>query len=205
MKLLVSGCGRSGTKWMSEVLTKAGVPCSHEEAFTPERHGTGEWADWTAEASWCAAPFTPIENVYVVHLVRHPLDVLRSRIDKGTFDIRWNDKRGKPYLGPWADWACRWCPGMDLTGPALDAAAIHWVQWNRLVVANERLRLEDVDIPTINRLARIVDPQAPGIVKPVPLPATNTTPDDKRSPIPRWADVVHVPGFMAMAESYGYR
>jgi hypothetical protein len=202
VKLLVSGCGRSGTKFLARAIAVAGVTCTHEEAFTPDRAGTGEWAEWQAEVSWCAAPHTPLAGVHVVHLVRHPLDVIRSRVDKGTFAIRWSTKDEQPRLGPWARWAYRWCPGMKLARTEIEASAIHWVQWNRLVVADEVLRLEDVDVATITRLARIVDPSASGIVT-LP-PPVDAIPTAKRSPRPTWDDLAAVPGFEAMARRFGY-
>ena len=70
MRLLVTGCGRSGTKWLAHSLTVAGVPTGHEDAFSVARHGEG---DWTSEVSWLAAPYTPMRGTHVVHLVRHPI------------------------------------------------------------------------------------------------------------------------------------
>lgn len=201
MRLLVTGCGRSGTKWLARCLTEAGLDCGHERAFTVADHGG---SDWSAEVSWLAAPWTPIADAHVVHLVRHPLDVIRSRVATQVFEHRDRGRNEagdpKPTLGPWGAFAYRWCPAMvDAPGPVWRAAA-HWVQWNRLVVADELLRIEDVDAATVTRLARLVDPAAGIDVLP---PAGERGGHPHGRPV-TWAQVADVPHLAAMARGYGY-
>lgn len=188
MRLLITGVGRCGTKWFAQTLTEAGLPCSHEKHFTPVANGS--CSDWRAEASWLAAPHTPRNGIYVVHLTRHPLDIVRSRTDKGTFE------RG----GPWQKWAERFAPGMMFHQDPLMRAGIHYVQWSRLVVADEILKLENVTTEDVTRLARMIDPEARELSE-LP-PKENAT--VKRSPRPTWGDLEGVPFFRETAERYGY-
>ncbi len=78
MNFLVTGCGRSGTMYLSSVLNATGVPCGHEVAFTV--FGPKDVAPKQNEASWYAVPFLArlSPTVKIVHLVRNPIDVVAS-------------------------------------------------------------------------------------------------------------------------------
>src|SRR5690606_24597782 len=123
VRLLVTGTGRCGTQWIAAALSAAGVPCTHEQHWTRRRAGDGRWS---AEASWPAAAYTPIiSDARVVHLVRHPLPVIRSRLSGGLF----GDRPPWPKL---AAWVYRQAPQVRDGRTELERAAIHWVAWNRL-------------------------------------------------------------------------
>ena len=194
MRLLVTGTGRCGTQWIAAALTAAGVPCTHEVHWTRRYRGDG---DWTAEASWPAAAYTPIADAYVVHLVRHPLAVIRSRLIRGTFGNP-PPSRGQGKL---ARWATRQCPQIATGRTELDRVALHWTYWNQMVRgAAERIRLEDITPADVTRLARIADPDAPGVAD-LP-PPVGAGPD---GPQVTWQQVQHIPGLLALADEYGYR
>jgi hypothetical protein len=74
---LITGCGRSGTSYLADVLNVSGASCGHEAAYDVfgQHHSSHRF-----ESSWYAAPFldqlpprTPI-----VHLVRDPVRVIQS-------------------------------------------------------------------------------------------------------------------------------
>ena len=74
---LITGCGRSGTLYLSEILKFAGESCGHETAF--DVFGQHQ-SPHDFESSWYAVPFlsqlkpgTPI-----LHLVRDPYKVISS-------------------------------------------------------------------------------------------------------------------------------
>jgi hypothetical protein len=194
-RLLVTGTGRCGSKWMSRAITSAGTPCTHEVFWNYDRHGEG---DWQAEVAWPAAPFTPIPHTYVVHLVRHPLDTIRSRASWGTFDGDRADRRRRAFLGRWA---MEVVPAIAAGRTTVERAAIHWVEWNKLVKkADEVLRLEDVTAGDITRLAQIVTPEAELLDF---VPRANSS-EQLVNPI-TWDDVAHVPGLLELAAEYGYK
>lgn len=83
-RFVVTGSGRCGTKWMSEALTRAGVPCGHESVFGFEPEVV--WpVDLVADSSWMAATRLDEVDVPVLLMVRHPLAVVRSFVEIGFF------------------------------------------------------------------------------------------------------------------------
>lgn len=69
MKLLITGCGRSGTKYITHVLNNLGIYVQHEKRG---RDGTVDWHQ--------AKNLGKIEHRYdvILHQVRHPLKVISS-------------------------------------------------------------------------------------------------------------------------------
>ena len=186
MRLLVTGTGRSGTLWAGEAIRSAGVPCTHETAFTLDRSLVD--GAWVAESSWLAAPFTPMDDTYVVHLVRHPLAVIASLANR-----RFTHNR-------YYDYAARHVPLLaDIADPT-DRCATYWVHWNRLIVAGERIRVEDVTAADVSRWAAQVDERARLTDLP---PAAHRS---KRPPSPvSWDRVAGVDGLIELATEVGYQ
>jgi hypothetical protein len=77
---VVTGCPRSGTHYVSEVLTRIGLLCRHEAVFGPQDHGFRGMAGAHGDSSWLAVPFLAelSADAVVLHQTRHPLDVVRS-------------------------------------------------------------------------------------------------------------------------------
>lgn len=192
MRLLITGSGRCGTQWIAAALTAAGQPCTHEVHWTRRRHGDGHWQ---AEASWPAAPYTPLRDTHVVHLVRHPLAVIRSRLAGQLFA-----DRPPRHLRGLAAWTYRQAPEIRRGRTELERAALHWVHWNRFVVAAERLWLEDITPATISRLVTVTG--RVGEIRDLPPPVGTR---DRLGPPVEWAQVEHIPGLLELAEEYGYR
>jgi hypothetical protein len=159
-RVLVTGCARSGTGYAAALLSRLGLPCGHERLFAPDtvrdrRGGWGALPRWPpsvpAESSWLAAPFIErlAPGTLVVHLVRHPLAVVRSNLRIGFFH------EPTDYL----DFARAHLPGPERGSP-LAQAARYWVGWNALIeraidqrgLAYMRLRLEDVDERSVREL-----------------------------------------------------
>lgn len=84
---VITGCGRSGTKYISNVLKNNGIKCGHEEVFTYKGIRNTEYYD--GDASWYApAYFDEInKNVKIIHLVRDPIKVISSFYRIGLFSI----------------------------------------------------------------------------------------------------------------------
>jgi len=87
-KYLITGCGHSGTGCVSKALTSVGIICTHEGVRGgrfDQAHGTGgaSCADVIADSNHLAAhpgglEFPFYEKSTIIHLVRHPLLVIRS-------------------------------------------------------------------------------------------------------------------------------
>jgi hypothetical protein len=75
-RVLVTGCGRSGTRYTTFVLRRLGLDVPHE------RLGRDGLASWTMAVDARERPFGPssaaVRFDHVFHQVRHPLAVIRS-------------------------------------------------------------------------------------------------------------------------------
>lgn len=174
LRVIVTGCGRSGTTYMSEVLNAAGLRCGHERAFTVL--GPRSRPDLDAESSWYAAPYLDRvdESTKVIHIVRNPSRVVHSFFRMGLcavdpwhhytfgrppymvalkFNVRlsryrrrWQSVMAHRYL-LWEHTTCM------SEANEVDRLWGYWSQWNTLVEraaaqgrhAYLRVRLEDLD------------------------------------------------------------
>jgi len=133
MELIITGTGRCGTGYMSQVIERAGLHCTHEQVFTPD--GVDEPHVW-AEASWMAVPYLPhYADTPVVLVHRHPLAVFSSFLGMHFFD------RPSPHL----EFLHRKNPALRDLNP-IDAAIDHYLFWNRhaLNYADVVVDIEDV-------------------------------------------------------------
>lgn len=165
LKTLIVGTGRCGTGYLADALNRSGIACGHESIFNhfDEKRVQGNLArsQLVADSAWPAAifigrPWLPAE-VRIVHLVRHPLDVITSfweidffseaRIGKTLNQVVYRNTTISPD-----------------TQDRLMSAVEHYIQWNRLIgqklaaAANPaiQLRLEDITRETAAR-ARLGD------------------------------------------------
>lgn len=192
MKLLITGCGRSGTKWMADCLQAAGVDCGHEIVWN-ERYN--RYLDWIAESSAYAAPYTRafkdtlMKEVYTVHLVRHPLHMIESAVWRGGVL-----KRSK--------YAARWIPELERFRDKVKQAAYYWVAWNKLVYSQEWIRVEDVNEGIVRDLAARVSLE-PDYLPSLPEPS-NVSDRSRERRMVGWNQVDMVPDLMRLATQYGY-
>lgn len=135
-RFAVTGTGRCGTGYTATVLRRCGLNCGHENWWTPDPARVRDGLD--GDSSWKALP--DIEagawSGPVVHIVRHPVEVVRSFVGLG-----FPDHVSLPHEP-------------DLTDvPHPERAVEYWVRWNRrcervadLTVQVERLvdRLDDI-------------------------------------------------------------
>lgn len=138
-KLLITGCGRSGTGFLAKVLRECGIPATHERLFNPKRSSWPEGHEG-AESSWLAAPFLKKlpKDVTVFHQIRHPFDVIRSLVGFGFF----NGNQRNPYQV----FAFRHAPGIRSWKDSLDRSMSYWVFWNLQVerYADVRYQVESL-------------------------------------------------------------
>ncbi len=132
--MIITGCQRSGTR---SIATAFG--CRHEEQFDVfTTHSKLAGKKIYDEASWLAVPFLDLltsVNVSILHLVRHPFDVINSmhQIDF------WHPHRYKLY----ADFASFHMPGLDEIEDPIDKSIYYYIHWNEKLHAHPRIRLED--------------------------------------------------------------
>jgi hypothetical protein len=127
-RLLVTGCGRSGTKYISILLKRAGLDIGHE------RMGGDGICSWLFGADAADTPWGPAPSEYrfdyIFHLVRHPLSAIPSI---ATFKGRAWD-----YISRHID--------IDKDDPVLLRSAKYWLYWNAMVEdkTSDRIRIEDM-------------------------------------------------------------
>lgn len=130
--LLVTGTGRSGTHYTSELLKQLGYDVPHEsvgkDGAASWKHivsGTFVYIGKNREVEIDSTGFTRI-----LHQVRHPLKVIASM---QTFsDSTWQ------FMSEHID--------LDPKSPVIPRAMNAWIQWNQLVEqkADWRFRIEDL-------------------------------------------------------------
>lgn len=138
-RLLITGCPRSGTRYVAKVLSKSGLRVSHEGLGKDGAVCSFLAVDDYYYANVHANPVEgivvrrrDIEFEHVWHQVRNPINVIDSLV---TAPLR----RG---IWHWYDMHCA-C-GYE---PHLEAAARFWVYWNEIAEsqAEWRFRAEDIE------------------------------------------------------------
>lgn len=129
-KLLVTGCGRSGTNYTAEVLMRSGYDIKHEK---PGVHGCVSWP--MAVNSY--SPWGPMSNddfEHVFHQVRNPLNVINSWIVNIS-----NLKRDE-----W-QFIRRHVPEIKEDDSVIVSAVKYWIYWNKMAdaISEWRYRIED--------------------------------------------------------------
>lgn len=157
-RFVISGTGRSGTKYAASILNAMQIPCGHESIFTAE--GPREWGNARGDSSWMAAPFLEGFDGTVIHLVRDPLAVVNSLVGIGFFDETVTGH--EPYRG----FVREHLPAAFLSDDPVMRAATFVRLWNELIepLADLRIKVEDLPEPsTAQALARAVGAE-PGLV-----------------------------------------
>lgn len=193
--LLVTGSERSGTLYMAKLLQAIGLNARHESAFNTVAHGPIE-AD--AEVSWLAVPYLPLEDVVVVHQIRHPLSAISSSVFRESF-------AGLRSYGRWAMTLDR-----KIRGTLLARSCKYWLRWNARAAAHAtvRWRIEDVKADDIARALHLAGRT---VTRETVLKAMAHMPKNVNSegPVPQleWADLAPPlrRRIRARARSYGYR
>lgn len=129
-RLLVTGCGRSGTKYTSLLLTRGGIDVPHEQ-----RLGADGICSWLLAARDRPAPWGPqpstVRFEYTVHLVRDPLKAIPSITTLN--DEAWAFIAGDVSI--------------DAGDAPLRRAAKYWYHWNEMVEDEADLRMRIEDLP----------------------------------------------------------
>jgi hypothetical protein len=168
LKYLVTGTGRCGTLFMSNLLTSVGLPCTHEAIFTPNGM---EWAkkvvageepiinskisrgnclsdaiareEIVAESSFMAAPFIEGINADIIHVVRDPIKVVGSMIGDGFKNF------SNPYPTHFEEYPDHVAhekliydhlPELSEDMPQIDRGCLFYVLWNRMIEESGKVK-----------------------------------------------------------------
>jgi hypothetical protein len=151
-RVLVTGCGRSGTTYVSLLLRKCGLHVPHEH-----RMGRDGISSWLFGVESTTVPWGPSPSKFrfenVVHLVRDPLSSIPSI---ATF---------KPSA--WA-YISRHIP-IDAREPLLVRSATYWLRWNEIIErrAESRVRVEDLPVALEPLCMRMGSPRPLAAVQPI--------------------------------------
>lgn len=119
MKVLVTGCGRSGTGFAAKALQHIGLDVRHEEMG---KDGTSDWKE--------VARTTSLEYEHVIQVVRDPLPWIGSFLTVG--DSSWEFIHKNQGTKP--------------TESKIKDCLIHWIKWNRWAnrICDVVIRLDDL-------------------------------------------------------------
>ena len=121
-RFVATGTGRCGTRYLATLMSETDLPVGHEAAFGPG--GFAGWPLIRGDCSWLALPY--LEHLAfgpttILHLTRHPLDVLRSLVGIGF----WRDDPDDGHL-PYRKFAEQVAP--DVMGHESEVArAMRWI------------------------------------------------------------------------------
>lgn len=154
--MIITGCMRSGTKSAADIF---GVV--HETFFNPNNliniHKELPKMCCPSEASWLAQPYASTGNDLtvdekniphkIIHLVRHPLAVIRSLIGIEFFDKTSAYARGHE---PYYNFLTKYLPKIKMLD-CLGAAIYYYIEWNKPLMRLPRIRIEDIsNCPQLN-------------------------------------------------------
>jgi len=154
MKFVVTGIGRSGTKYTSTLLTNAGIPCTWETAFKVNKQDL-KLLNESGDSSWLAAPFISKlpKGTIVLHQTRNPLNWLNSWLK---VSAHW----GFAHTN-FVDDNCGFFRWKDGEHPQVDMKL--YVKWNEMIekAAAEanltylRYKVEDLDFKKVMEIATL--------------------------------------------------
>ena len=121
-RFFIVSTGRAGSTFIAELLTRIGIPCSHEGFVTPD--GIRNRLLYQGESSWLAVPFLEAgafgDGIPIVHQVRDPLEVLSS-----FYGIRFFSERKRTRFTRFAR------QHFATSGDELKDGMRWWTEWNR--------------------------------------------------------------------------
>lgn len=118
---IVTGTGRCGTQYLSELFLSHDIPATHEGLFTYD--GIDPHWDARADSSWMAAPHLHRYDCPIIALLRDPAQVAQSLTGISFFTTP----------GPYLDYLWAYEPDLAAMDP-VNAAWQFYVWWNRRVL-----------------------------------------------------------------------
>ena len=227
MRFVVTGCSRSGTLYTARLLTAAGIPCGHEQVFSPwsgALHLSEPFAmrpDLRGDSSFMAAPYLDRLRAgdWVLHQVRDPIDVIRSHVGMKFFAepfVQSKELAGDHpyYVAIIKDFT----PDVFTTPDETARSARYWVQWNEAIERSAgelglryvRYRIEALDVDLLRDLAGLLECSLDRAALEAAFRRPKTTLNTRaRDESISWDAIVRASGsqaleLAALAERYGY-
>lgn len=216
MRVVVTGCGRSGTQYVARLLAACGFRSAHESVFKHDLEpndydrdlADSRWRDIDMEVSWLAAPFVSklAPDVFVWHQTRDPIKVVRC----------WAHHRLLTHVQPVLQFVNKALPE-TAHGSQVERAVQYVLGWNELIerqktdgryvrFAVEKLTPERLGLMLYLAGHRLPDAFIANAMRRVPV-GTGACGQHNDGDGPSWSEIVAVPGGRAlsdMAERYGY-
>jgi hypothetical protein len=150
---IVTGFPRSGTTYAAHVLSKLGLNCGHEKAFSHNKSIMAKDTDelW-GDSSWLAAPFLDRLPETTLRFIqrRNPYKVLDSVFPggKGSLVGTLSQVTGKREgrKGPYARFATRWCADYVTADDEMERICQWYLRWHEYtnVSATWQYKVEDM-------------------------------------------------------------
>jgi len=151
LKFLIAGTGRCGTGYMAALFNELGIPCGHEKVFNADDKVKG--GPWVGDSSWHCVPFLPVIDLPVLHVVRHPLDVIGSLLNATRlFEPNAHGKHQR-YLEKHFELR----GGYDADFVARENAARYWYQWNTRIRTYASARVNIDHRSTLGNVANFLN------------------------------------------------
>jgi len=193
IRYVVASLPRSGTKYISTVLTKIGLRCGHEQFFGLKRSEVRltSVSEIFGDASWMSVPYIQSlpPGTIVFHQVRDPIKVLNSNLPSGgdSYFRTWDENAGlssDPFYKkelPWKrfiwnhtqDWVWPHGGGEVPEGKEEIQRLIHWwINWNlwiefsslkRSDLTYVRYRLEDLTSDILYQMVQLISESSSSI------------------------------------------
>lgn len=134
--------GRAGSRYLTRILNKAGIPACHEKTFGTEWRERGVLGEVTAHL---VVHVDRWPRAKIWHFSRHPQPFVSSLLKFGFWRLH------APSIHPY----------LRRTGDDLADSYRYWVDWNERLLAvpeprRTSFRIEDVDRAVIERLAATI-------------------------------------------------
>jgi hypothetical protein len=190
-KLLITGCARSGTAYITKFLKINNLNVKHE---IDGKYGI---VSWLMAADSYKAPFGPGANNFlfehIFHQVRHPLKTIASASNEPSNSWRYIKK----YI-----------PQINKTDPKIVKAAKYWYYWNLLaeIKAEWTYRIEDIENQVDEMSLRLNVPLDSSLLEKIPKNANTRNYKDAYT----WSDLKKAIdeelfyNIIEMATRYGY-
>ena len=132
MNILITGCGCSGTEFISKFLSKCKINCCHEDDTDGNFSAISSWA-LAAKKDDCpwGKPYSKYNFKYTLHQVRFPLETITSVMTKKSESWSFIEKN----------------IDIEKNDSLLTKSMKYWLYWNKMAekISSWTYRIEDLE------------------------------------------------------------